>query len=307
MELLSSFIYHMKLKKVLKTIYNYLPFKGTIFKVIRLIYSPHQNIYRHLHFKDVIKIKIAETSFKMQHYGFEIENEIFWKGIVGGWEKHSLKLWIHLSKKSRVIFDIVANTGVYALAAKTVNPEAEVFAFEPVKRVFEKLVHNINLNQFDIKVSENAISNKNGIATIYDQKNTEHTYSVTINKNMSGEYVEIVETLIPIVRLDKVINDQNITAIDLLKIDVETHELEVLEGMGTYVDKFRSYYLIEVLNSEIANGLNHIFLSKGYRYFNIDENCGIKEAFKIEVSDYCNYFLCPQEKCDEELLKLING
>ena len=71
----------------------------------------------------------------MRHYGFQLENEIFWSGLTNGWEKISTRLWIELSKNSKVIFDIGANTGIYSLVSKSINPTSQVFAFEPVKRV----------------------------------------------------------------------------------------------------------------------------------------------------------------------------
>jgi ribosomal protein L11 methylase PrmA len=99
-------------------------------------------------------------------------------GIKDGWEKVSTGLWIKLCRESEVIIDIGANTGVYSLIAKTVNPGAKVFAFEPVERVFEKLQGNCRLNNYDIGCFKKAVSNYSGKAKIYDTAG-EHIYSVT--------------------------------------------------------------------------------------------------------------------------------
>ena len=48
---------------------------------------------------------------------------------------------------SDVIFDIGANTGIFALVSGAANPKARIFAFEPVSRVFEKLKGNVALNE----------------------------------------------------------------------------------------------------------------------------------------------------------------
>ncbi|MGZ6520119.1 MAG: FkbM family methyltransferase, partial [Bacteroidia bacterium] len=144
-----------------------------------------ENIYRHLYFEDVFTVKSESYKFLITHYGFQLENEIFWKGLTNGWEKVSMKLWIELSKKSAVILDIGANTGIYSLVSKTVNPTAEVFAFEPVERIYNKLEKNNKLNNYDIHCFELALSDKNGEAIIYDPL-TPHVYSVAVNKNISG-------------------------------------------------------------------------------------------------------------------------
>ena len=77
-----------------------------------------------------------------------------------------------------------------------------------------------------------------------------------------------------------------------MKIDVETHEVEVLQGMGKYLDLFRPAMLIEILNDEVGAGVEEMVKDKGYLYFNIDENAGLKKVDHIYKSDYYNYLLC---------------
>jgi hypothetical protein len=182
------------LKKLIKAIYGLLPFKKKIFSLVKVFGTPPKSIYQHLHFKGTINVKVEGKAFRMMHHGFEVENEIFWEGLTGGWEKVSIGLWIELCKRSNCIIDAGANTGVYSLIAKTVNPNAKVYAFEPVKRVFEKLKSNCDLNNYDIKYEEKALSNFDGSATIYDQP-TEHTYSVTVNQNRSDANTTVIPRL----------------------------------------------------------------------------------------------------------------
>lgn len=126
---------------------------------------------------------------------------IFWSGLTNGWEKESINLWIQLCKNATTIVDVGANTGIYSLIAKTLNPNAMVFAFEPVSRVYQKLKENIQLNKFDIIALEVALSNSDGTATIYDT-DSEHTYSVTVNKNMFSSDTHVLATTIQTIQLD---------------------------------------------------------------------------------------------------------
>lgn len=283
------------MKHIFKKIYDFIPLKREVFLILKYFLNLKKNIYQHLHFKGIIKIKInSHTSFKMKHYGFQVENEIFWAGLTGGWEKISLKLWIELCKSSKVVVDVGANTGVYSLVAKSIYPKAQVYAFEPVKRVFEKLVANSMLNQYDIICCEKALSNFDGEATIYDTK-TEHTYSVTVNKNLNDLVTDVVESKIEAVKLSSFIEKNNIPNIDLIKIDVETHEPEVLEGFGVYLKLFQPTMLIEILNNEVAEKIEKTLVNIPYLYFNIDENSGIRKVEKITKSDYYNYLICKKE------------
>ncbi|MBL4668383.1 MAG: FkbM family methyltransferase [Flavobacteriales bacterium] len=281
---------------MLKTVYNIIPFKKELFTLLKKIYQPSSKIYQHLHFKGVFRVKIDDNkSFKINHYGNIIENELFWSGIEEGWEKVSLGLWVQLCKDANCIVDIGANTGLYALIGKAVNKESKVYAFEPVERVFDKLKFNNDLNKYNIFCSTYAISNKNGNAIIYDIPNTDHIYSVTVNKNMFTPETPTIKIKIQTKTLDSFITEENIDHIDLIKIDVETHEPEVLEGYLGNIKKHQPSILIEVLNDEVGRRIEDLIKGMGYLYFNIDENAGIKKVNSILKSDYYNYLLCTKE------------
>ncbi|MBO0347852.1 FkbM family methyltransferase [Phormidium pseudopriestleyi FRX01] len=300
------------MKKLLKLIYKNLPFKKEIFSVVKLIGTPPASIYKHLHFQGKFKINIENLYFWMNHYGFLIENEIFWNGLQGRYEKVSLDCWINLSKISHVILDVGANTGLYSLVSKTVNPAAEVYAFEPVHRVFTKLQENCELNQYKINCCQLALSNYDGKGIIYDTP-TDHVYSVTVNKNLLANDSSVIETKIITCKLASFIKDRKIPHIDLIKIDVETHEAEVLEGFEEYLQLMKPSILLEILNLEIGEKVEKIVENKGYLYFKIDEiNSPEKVDFIMPNSlinstnhdSYGNYLLCTKEIAKQ--LKLIN-
>ncbi len=293
------------MKKLLKNIYGKIPFKKQIFTAAKNFYSPGERIYKHLHFHDDFTVRVDDShSFQMRHYGYELENELFWRGLENGWEHISASLWRKLAADADVIFDVGANTGIYSLIAKSVKPSARVFAFEPVKRVFEKLEVSNRLNDFDIQCFDQALSNTDGTATIYDMP-TEHIYSVTVNRNANAPDIAVIPTEIKVARLDTFIERENIKRIDLLKIDVETHEPEVLEGMGKYLDEFRPAMLIEILNDEVGARVEALVKDKDYLYFNLDEASGsIRLVDKISKSDYYNYLLCDRKIAEN--LGLLN-
>ena len=151
------------MRSVIKAAYKKLPLKRYIFSFIKKFWSPSKKVYKHLYFTGNITIPVDDlNSFKVRHYGYSVENDLFWSGINGDWEHHSLKSWIKLVTRSTVIFDIGANTGVYSLIAKSVNKKAIVYAFEPVERVYDKLVFNNQLNNFDIHCIKKALSDSTG-------------------------------------------------------------------------------------------------------------------------------------------------
>jgi len=276
-----------------------IPFKKELFTSLKFFWIPRESIYKHLHFQNVFKVKIdALHSFYLRHYGFQIENEIFWEGVAG-WEPASIALWIKLCAQATIVFDVGANTGLYALIAKAMNSQAGVCAFEPVSRVYEKLEENNSLNKYDIICIQKAASNTDGPAIIYDTR-TDHVQSVTVGKNMNPPDTEVIPTAIETTRLDTVIEQLGIEQVDLMKLDVETHEVEVLEGLGVYLDLYRPTMLIEILNDQVGQKVENLVTGKGYLYFNIDEVSGsVRRVEHITKSDYWNYLLCNKDTAQQ--------
>src|SRR5688572_21535105 len=102
------------MKELVAKLYKKIPFKKQMFQFIKFFWTPPHSVYKHLHFTGILKIKVDENVFfNMQHDGTEIENDFFWRGLSGGWEKISMQYWIALCRNAKVIVDIGANTGVY--------------------------------------------------------------------------------------------------------------------------------------------------------------------------------------------------
>lgn len=280
-----------------------IPFKKRVFLEIKKVWIPPEGISRYLYFRDVFSIYFGDKQFKINHYGFDIETSIFWYGLTGRWEKISLSTWIKLCERSKYIFDVGANTGIYSLVAKSVNPTSHVHSFEPVKRVYEKLVSNNCLNRYDIDCRQIAVSHYDGEGIIYDLP-TEHIYSVTINKNLTNSRLSAVvqPTTVKTTRLDTYIDSSGLEHVDLLKIDVESHEPEVLEGMGVYLGRMKPTILLEVWNDEVGTKIENLLSGYGYRYFYTDETLPFSPARHIRNPNpskgYLSYLVCGPQVAD---------
>lgn len=284
------------MKGFLKKVYGLIPFKKAIFSALKKIWVPPFGIYQHLYFNDTITINLNDQqNFKIVHYGHALENEIFWKGLFNGWEKLSMRVWAGLSGDAGVIFDIGANTGIYSLVAKARNRKASVHAFEPFGAIYEKLVHNVDINGYDIHCNCKAISNYTGDAVIYTADEN-FAYSVTVNQNLWAKGIDPVKINVKTTTLKDYIELHNVQAIDLMKIDVETHEAEVMEGFVDYFLQFKPILLIEILNDEVACKLKTYFNPADFDFYNINEMAGIKKVRELSKSEYFNFLIVPKEK-----------
>ena len=284
------------MKGLLKKIYHALPLKKEVFTIVKKVWVPPMSVFQHLYFHDTIEVDAGnEKKFKMVHYGHALENELFWKGLYNGWEKYSMRVWAQLSENAEVIIDIGANTGIYSLVAKTKNPTAIVHAFEPFPAIYTKLIKNININSFNVHANCLAVSNYSGKAVIYTA-DKDFAYSVTVNQNLWVKDGEPIQVHIETITLQDYIEKNKIDKIDLVKIDVETHEPEVMQGFAYYFQLFKPLLLIEILNDEIAEKLNPYFDPTIFDFYNIDERTGIKKVPRLSKSDYYNFLVVPKEK-----------
>ena len=285
------------MRRLLGRIYDSLPFKQPILSLLRPLGLP-QSIYKHLHFLGEFEVQTPGQPFRRVHYGYEIENDLFWERLPGRRERVSMQLWMELARHSSVVVDVGANTGIYSLVAKAVNPNAKVHGFEPVSRVFQKYVQNCRLNGFDIVAEELALSNQDGTATLYDF-NSEHVLAATLDREIYAELPgEQREVSVPVTKLSTYIAARGLERVDLMKIDVESHEPEVLEGLGAYLQSFKPTLLIEVLTDAVGRSLERIVGGLGYLYFDIDEVNPPRRVEQIRKSGHWNYLLCQPAVAD---------
>ncbi len=260
---------------------------------VRSIGVPPRAIYQHLHFDGPFWVKNAEgKKIRLHHYGTYLENEIFWTGLYGNFEGQSLRLWEKLCLRADVVFDVGANTGIYALLAKVNRPQARVYAFEPIPSVFKKLKANVAANGFDIVCDERAVSNANRTAVIY-MANDEHLYSVTVDKNLNPPGTSVKTLEIQTVRLSDYCRENGINKVDLLKIDVETHEPEVLEGMKDVLERDKPDMLVEILLDDVGQKVERLLDGLGYWFFHVDEKHGPyrDERLRGHAPSF-NYLIC---------------
>jgi hypothetical protein len=78
-----------------------------------------------------------------------------------------------------------------------------------------------------------------------------------------------------------------------MKIDVETHEGEVMEGFMRHLPYFRPTFLIEILRNEVGEKVQNCLKGLGYMYYNINENGEITKVDDILRRGHnYNYLLC---------------
>jgi len=156
-----------------------------------------------------------------------------------------------------IFLDIGAHAALYSIISRSRRPAIEVHAFEPDRTNLCQLYANLFLNKFQtsITVHEHGISNANGTTSF---NNSDATSSRGTRRIASDGNIKI-----EIRRLDDTLEFSNSTI--MIKIDVEGHELQVIEGAKSILGKNNCFLQIEA-SQENLELLKSELGSLGYRF-----------------------------------------
>ena len=133
-----------------------------------------------------------------------------------------------------VAIDVGANIGNHSIFFSKFFKK--VYSFEPNPKTFELLKINSKLNN-NIYVKKTGLSNKEIISNLVENKSNIGGSKLTNEKSENSINIQLST-------LDQEINFIK-EKINLLKIDVEGHELEVIQGSKKTISKFRPIIIFE--------------------------------------------------------------
>jgi len=140
----------------------------------------------------------------------------------------SIRFLSQFAVENPIVLDVGANEGNYSEAVLRICPRAKVFAFEPSQNARSKLVKKFDADN-RVTVLPYALSSTNSRQTLWSDAPGSGLASLTRrNLNHFGIDFNHVEE-IEVITLDAWTKEMNIRP-DMLKIDVEGHELDVLKG-----------------------------------------------------------------------------
>jgi FkbM family methyltransferase len=201
-------------------------------------------------------------------YGFGYDSEI--SGEKGALEYVSKKL---NKEDALIVFDVGANIGNYTLLINKIFQEkASIFSFEPSRLTYQKMIDNTikiqNLQCFNF-----GFGDKNTTMKLYSNV-AGSTLASLYNRNLEHCDIEMsIEESVEIKTIDTFcFQPRGVKNIHFLKIDVEGHELKVLNG-----------------GSEMIKTGNIDYIQFEYSSCNIDSRTYFKDFFLLLKERYHIY------------------
>jgi len=193
--------------------------------------------------------------------------------LLGAFERGTVATLQKLVKPGDVVFDIGANIGSHTLGlAHRVGDKGKVYAFEPTDFAFEKLRRNIALNpRLQARICARQILLT---STVIECPKPELYASWPLKNNGAvhpkhrGRLATTQNATVDTV--DAFVEHQGIDRVNLMKIDVDGHELPVLQGSLGVLTVFKPVLVMEMSpyihaeqNSSFS-GLIALFRDAGY-------------------------------------------
>ena len=167
-------------------------------------------------------------------------------------------------RQNTVVVDVGANIGGYSLLLKNARKDLSVYAIEPDPYLFKRLQHNLQLNDFnDFHLLECAVTDQNkNISLTIDLDNRGKNKVADVNENKSNQQTIVGKSL------QNILIEQNIKQPELIKLDIEGHELSVLKAFfETQKDNklLPRFIQLEQYRGQDLNPAAKLILNNGYQ------------------------------------------
>lgn len=221
----------------------------------------------------------GEDSFVMFNNADDIVAAHYFYAGPSSFETDTLRLWAHLAKQAKWIYDVGAFTGVFSLAAVAANPDCFVMAFEPSNVTWSRLLVNVLSNKFDDRIAPIRF----GLASEQGEMLLRHRSGVYVLSSDESFLEERVPDAwfterVHVMSLDHLLENQDryrrdlivqqdFDGVDLVKIDVEGAEVDVLQGMRECIRRYTPAVIVEILDTSRMSSVIDLF-GPAYRHRN---------------------------------------
>lgn len=182
----------------------------------------------------------------------------------GDWFEKEMEFWRLHIQPGMVVIDVGANAGVYTFsAARRVGSQGRVIAIEPFLGCQRCLQETCRINAFEwVTVYAGAASDRTGTLKLSIGNSSELNAVLSdeaIAENKTENNVEEVACI----TLDDLVMQEQLTRVDMIKLDAERHEIPVLQGSERLLREFRPIILYENSSVEVADFLR----ARGYTLY----------------------------------------
>ena len=165
------------------------------------------------------------------HLGEHIGSQMYWRDSYS-WDQ--LKVLDTFLGSECVFFDIGANQGEFTLFAAKRLSQGTVYAFEPMSEMFGRLSRNVEENGFDnVRLIQAGLWSEAETKPVFTMPGrfSDGSHPKGLGTLFQTEERDLLAEVVPLMTLDGFVEDEKLTRLDAMKLDVEGAEHEVIRGV----------------------------------------------------------------------------
>lgn len=164
------------------------------------------------------------------------------------------------------IIDIGAHGGMFSIYCFCFNLTMQVFAYEPDAENYAAMKENLKLNNVrNVLIKNVAVGAQVGERVLYLSRDS-HNHSI-MGAGSAGDYSG-VEKKVQVVTLERILEQNRLASVSLVKMDCEGAEFEILENLPVAIfGAVENFYVEYHEYSDEMRGakLKEIFLKNGFK------------------------------------------
>lgn len=244
---------------------------------------------------------VRKTCDRNIQFELDLHNWNDWEVYFRAHPKGLEKLF-QLCNPQDVVIDVGSNIGFVLMnMAQRIGSEGKVYGFEPSAKTFAKLQRNLSLNHFNnIMVTQAALGHVMGEAETYAVRSSNlgmNKIRLAPNESMPGT--------VPIFTLDSFCDAEQLTRVDLIKIDVEGYEQNVLAGSLNVLRKFKPLLFIELSCQNLSDQnsspekIVQLLHAEGYTVKKAVDDVVITPSYVFEKDCHFDVIAVPSRQCND--------
>jgi FkbM family methyltransferase len=288
---------------LLKLIYH--PFINRLFRPLaQLIYAISGK--KLFSVSGVLTVKYKKVSFQLHtNQTCSVTQELFYNGA----ENYEFtSLFADLIKNQSVFLDIGSNIGYFTILTNAINPHCKTICFEPSHGALHYLKLNLQENNCTNSILvDKAVAEIEGTLTFHEVTNKKYPwlkYNLNGSNSLAEQHIkqDHQSYSVQTTTIEKVILENNLTAIDLIKLDTECTEHLILSCSIDAINKYKPIIISEVypvIESEIEEIVRNKFIGYSIAQYNTkqDKLISINSFRELSKEDMDrNFVLYPTEK-----------
>ena len=191
--------------------------------------------------------------------------------VFGRPEERDISTYIQNLPNGGTFIDAGAHIGRYTLkAAKAVGPSGSVIAFEPDAENCRLLHDNCSINGYDwVEIEQYALGSENGSITLISGNDaaTNTILPDWYEKMQPADDINFAKQIeVPVRRLDDILDEKEISFVDLMKVDVEGAEMQLFNGVARSLKQCRIKSIICEVHSPVVTMREVVQFLEHYNY-----------------------------------------